>query len=82
VHSHCDQNRWPILPTPNPEDDVGFRSGAAGRDVAAHLCRRYATATLAEHSDAFGLSHRDSSADLVKRARRAIEQNKRIERRI
>jgi len=47
----------------DPEDDVGFRSGAAGRDEAAYLCRRYTTATLAEHFDAFGLKHRDSSGD-------------------
>ena len=65
-----------------PEDYVGFRSGAAGRDVAGYLCRRYTTATLAELSNAFGLSHRDSSGDLVKRARLGLKKNKSIEHRI
>ena len=65
-----------------PDDYTGFRSGAPGRDVAAYLCRRYTTATLAELSSIFGLSHRDSSGDLVKRARRAREENPKIERRI
>jgi len=66
----------------DPREYVGFRSSAAGRDVAAYLCRRYTTATLAELSAVFGLSHRDSSGDLVKRARRGLETNKTIERRI
>ena len=65
-----------------PEDYVGFRSRAAGRDVAAYLCRRFTTATLAELSDAFGLSHRDSSGDLVKRARRARQESKDVDSRI
>lgn len=65
-----------------PDDYVGFRSVAPGRDVAAYLCRRYTTATLAELSNAFGLSHRDSSGDLVRRARRAREENKELDRRI
>jgi len=66
----------------DPETYRGFRSGAPGRDVAAYLCRRYTTATLAELSNAFGLSHRDSSGDLVQRARSAREQNPKIDRRI
>jgi hypothetical protein len=66
----------------DPEDYVGFRSGAAGRDVAAYLCRGYTTATLAELSNAFGLSHRDRSCDLVKRARHGLKKNKSIEQRI
>jgi len=66
----------------SPSDYVGFRSGAPGRDVAAYLCRRYTTATLAELSSAFGLSHRDSSGDLVKRARRALDENPEFDRRI
>jgi len=49
----------------DPSDYAGFRSRAGGRDVAAYLCRRYTTATLAELSKYFGLSHRDSSGDLV-----------------
>jgi hypothetical protein len=65
----------------NPSDYVGFHSGAPGRGVAAYLCRRYTTATLAELSSAFGLSHRDSPGTLVKRARRALEENPEIDRR-
>ena len=48
---------------------VGFRSGAAGRDVAAPVCRRLTGCTLAELSTAFGLGHPDSSANLVRRAK-------------
>jgi REP element-mobilizing transposase RayT len=66
----------------DPEDYRGFRSDAPGRDVAAYLCRRYTTATLAELSIAFGLSHRDSSGDLVKRARTARQRNPKTDRRI
>jgi REP element-mobilizing transposase RayT len=66
----------------DPGEYVGFRSGAAGRDVAANLCRRDTTATLAELSATFGLSHRDSSGDLVKRARRRMDNDKAIERRM
>jgi REP element-mobilizing transposase RayT len=64
----------------DPDDYTGFRSRAPGRDVAAYLCRRYTTATLAELSRVFGLSHRDSSGDLVKRARFARQENPTIER--
>ncbi len=49
---------------------VGFRSSAPGRDMAALVCRRFTSSTLAELSDAFGLGHPDSVANLVRRARR------------
>ena len=65
-----------------PDGYRGLRSDAPGRDVAAYLYRHYTTATLAELSIAFGLSHRDSSGDLVKRARSARERNPKIDRRI
>ena len=39
------------------DENVGFRSGTAGRDMAAYLCRRYTSATLRELSERFGLSH-------------------------
>jgi putative transposase len=42
---------------------VGFRSSAAGREMAAMLCRRYTGSTLAELSEAIGLGHPDSSAN-------------------
>jgi len=60
----------------------GFRSSAGGRDVAAYLCRRYTTATLAELSHRFGLSDPDSSSDLVKRAKRKHETSTDISNRI
>lgn len=46
-----------------PEEYQRFRSVAPGRDVAAYFCRRSTTATLAELSTTFGLTHRDSSGD-------------------
>jgi len=49
---------------------VGFRCSAAGRDMAALVCRRFTSSTLAELSVAFGLSHPDSAANLVRRAKR------------
>jgi hypothetical protein len=49
---------------------VGFRSSAPGRDMAALVCRRFTSSTLAEMSAAFGLSHPDSAANLVRRAKR------------
>ena len=66
----------------DPSDYAGFRSRAGGRDVAAYLCRRYTTATLAELSKYFGLSHRDSSGDLVRRAKRARRESAKIDDRI
>jgi len=66
----------------DPSDYAGFRSRAGGWDVAAYLFRRYTTATLAELSEYFGLSHRDSSGDLVRRAKRARRENAKIDDRI
>ncbi len=54
---------------------VGFRSGAAGREMAALLCRRYTGSTLAELSTAFGLGHPDSSANLVRQAKQREEKS-------
>lgn len=34
-----------------PEEYTGFRSTAAGREMAALLCRRYTNATLAQLSE-------------------------------
>lgn len=66
----------------DPKDYTGFRRPAAGRDVAAYLCRRHTTATLRELSDRFGLSHKDSSGDLVRRAERLRRGNAEVCRRI
>ena len=66
----------------DPRDYAGFRIRAGGRDIAAYLCRRYTTATLAELSEYLGLSHRDSSGNLVRRAKRARRENAKIDDRI
>jgi hypothetical protein len=42
--------------------------------VAALLCRRYTSATLAQFSERFGLRHPDSSANLVRRAKKREEE--------
>ena len=60
----------------------GYRSGAAGRDVAALLCRRWTTATLRELSARFGLSHPDSASDLIKRGKRLAESNREVARKV
>ena len=57
------------------DEYVGFRSGAAGPDMAVYLCRRYTSATLRELSDRFGLSHPDSVSDLIRRGAKRIEQS-------
>lgn len=51
-------------------DYVGFRCSAPGREMAALACRRFTSSTLAELSDAFGLGHPDSAANLVRSAKR------------
>jgi len=66
----------------DPGDYAGFRSRAGGLEVAAYPCRRYTTATLAELSKYFGLNHRVSSGDLVRRAKRARHENAKIDDRI
>jgi REP element-mobilizing transposase RayT len=65
-----------------PEEYVGFRSPAAGREMAALLCRRYTNATLAQLSDHFGLGHPDSSANLVRRAKKREEESALFRRQI
>ena len=57
------------------DEYVGFRSRAAGRDMAAYLCRRYTRATLRELSERFGLSHPDSASDLIRRGAKRLEQS-------
>jgi hypothetical protein len=49
---------------------VGFRSSAPGREMAALVCRRFTSSTLAELSVAFGLGHPDSAAILVRHGKR------------
>jgi hypothetical protein len=65
-----------------PEEYVGFRSLGSGREMAAPVSRRYTRATLAELSARFGLRHPDSSANLVRRARRQEEESASYRRQI
>jgi REP element-mobilizing transposase RayT len=62
------------------EDYRRFRSGAGGRDLAAYLCRRYSGATLRELSSDFGLGHPDGSANLVRRAKKQLEESAQLQR--
>ena len=59
-----------------PESYRGFRCSAEGRAVAALLCRELTSASLAELSKCFGLSHPDSSANLIKKAKKMIKDAK------
>ena len=52
-----------------PEEYVGFRSAATGRERAALLCRRWTGVSLAELARRFGLRHPDRSANLARRAK-------------
>ena len=61
---------------------VGFRCQAPGREMAALLCRRFTSSTLAELSKAFGLRHNDSSANLVRRAKRMEVESRKYRDRI
>ena len=61
-----------------PDEYVGFRRGAAGRDMAAYLCRRYTRVTLRELSERFGLSHPDSASDLIRRGAKRLEESKKM----
>ncbi len=56
---------------------AAFRSSAAGRDMAAWLCRRWTGATLAELGPCFGLTGTDSVSNLVRRAEKRHQQSAR-----
>jgi putative transposase len=58
-----------------PSDYSGFRSPAAGRDMAAWLCRRWTGSTLAELGPAFGLAGTDSVSNLVRRAEKRYQES-------
>ena len=66
----------------NPASYVGFRSQSPGREIAALLCRQLTCATLAELSTELGLRHPDSSANLVRRAKRKLKDSKTFESRV
>jgi putative transposase len=55
---------------------VGFRSVAAGREMAAFLCRRWTGESLSSLSQRLGLAHPDSSSNLVRRAKSRMEESK------
>lgn len=59
-----------------PKAYRGFRCSAEGRAMAALLCRELTNASLAELSKCFGLSHPDSSANLIKKAKKMIKDAK------
>ena len=46
-----------------PEEYVGFRSQAAGREIAALLCRRWTGEPLSSLSTRFGLAHPDTAPE-------------------
>ena len=58
-----------------PGQYAGFRSGAAGRDMAAWLCRRWTGATLTELGPLFGVTGVGSVSGLVRRAERRHRQS-------
>ena len=60
----------------DPADYVGFRSMSAGREMAALLCRRWTGESLSSLSSRFGLSHLESSANLVRRAKAREQASK------
>ncbi len=53
-----------------------FRSAAAGRDMAAWLCRRWSGATLRELGPWFGLAGTDSVSNLVSVRKRCPREEK------
>ena len=62
-----------------PSEYIGFRSSAAGRELAALLClagRRIASSL----SKQFGLAHPDSSSNLNRRAKKRCEESQGYQR--
>ncbi|TWT50179.1 Chromosomal replication initiator protein DnaA [Rubripirellula amarantea] len=66
----------------SPQEYVGFRSLAPGRELAALLCRRWTGETIASLSRRFGLAHPDSASNLVRRAKVRIENSKQFRKAI
>jgi len=60
----------------DPSQYAQFRCQAAGRDMAAWLCRRWTGATLQELGPAFGLSGTGSVSNLVRRAERRRKESR------
>ena len=59
----------------DPAEYAMFRSGAAGRDMAAWLCRRWSGTTLQELGPWFGLKGTDSVSNLVRRAEQRYQES-------
>ena len=58
-----------------PSQYAAFRSQAAGRDMAAWLCRRWTGAALAGLGPSFGLTGTDSVSNLMRRAKKRHKQS-------
>ncbi len=58
------------------QDYIGFRCAAAGREIAAYLCRRWTGEPLSQISKRFGLSHPDSSSNLIRRVKKRMDESK------
>ena len=56
-------------------DYVGYRNGAAGREMATYFCRQCTGVSLAKLSAVFGLEHPDSSSNLVRCAKRRAAES-------
>ncbi|MDA0660900.1 MAG: hypothetical protein O2931_16605 [Planctomycetota bacterium] len=52
------------------QDYIEFRCTAAGREIAAYLCLTWTGEPLSPISERFGLSHPDSSSNLIRRAKK------------
>jgi len=59
----------------DPQEYVGYRSGSAGREMAAYLCRQWTGMSLAKLSAVFGLEHPDGSSNLVRHAKRRAKES-------
>ncbi len=58
------------------EDYARFRSQAPGRDMAAWLCRRWTSATLADLGPCFGLEGEGSVSNLTRRAEKRHQESR------
>jgi len=65
---------WTSTPT---DSGVPRRSTAKGRDLAAYLAHRHATATQCDLAAPFGLNHPDSVSNLIRRAGEHLAQSPR-----
>ena len=55
------------------------RANVEGRDLAAYLCHRRTTATLRELAEPFGLNHRDSVSNIIRRVEKALGESKKLQ---